>query len=87
MRINTTDDYEFRLDLYERAADTFEENTKTAGIDKACKHARRDQKNKEKALQWAIENLTLQEAKELVEILSTPYMQLEVSTDTGIYSE
>ena len=36
MRINTSDDYAWRLDLYDRAADRLGENTRTRTIDESC---------------------------------------------------
>jgi hypothetical protein len=87
MRINTTDDYEYRLDLYDRAADVFQENTRTGGIDRACRHAKKDHRNKEEALDWMVQNLTLSQAKELASILSTREMQLSVDVDTDTYTE
>ena len=84
MRINTDGQKEYRTDVYERAADVFDENTKVGGIDSACSHARQDAENKAEALEWMAEHLPPEQAAELAEILSTREMQLSLDVETNV---
>ena len=80
MRINTSDDYEWRLDLYDRAADRLGENTRTRTIDECCEFTLAMLDN----LEEAIEHPDMTE--ELAEVLSTKTARLtyEVTTDIDI---
>jgi hypothetical protein len=80
MRINTDGKKEFREDLYDDAADVFDENTRVGGIDRACRHAYHDEKAKAEALEWMKKNLAPEQAAQLCEILSTREMTLEIET-------
>lgn len=87
MRINTDGGKEFREDLYDDAADVFDESTRVGGIDRACRHAQMDAKAKIKALHWMKANLTPEQADELAEILSTREMKMEIQTETALSTE
>jgi hypothetical protein len=84
MRINTDGNKEWRSDLYERTADTLDENTKTGAIDSACIHANQDLDAKREALQFLAGELPPEQLEQVAEVLSTDEMEVSVEIDTGV---
>lgn len=84
MRINTDGSKAYREELYEEAADLFEEGTKVGGIDAACEHARQDLAAKQEALDWMETHLQPAQARELAEILSTREISLTVDVESEL---
>ena len=80
MRINTSNDYVWRLDLYDRTADRLGENTRTRTIDESCEFTLAMLDNLEEAIDHP--DMT----PELAEVLSTDTARLtyEVTTDVAI---
>ena len=78
MRIQTTDDYEWRTDLYDRTADRLGEGTRSGGIDGACEFTCRMLDSLEEAA--AHPDMT----EELAEILSTHRIAVEYRLETGV---
>lgn len=76
MRINTHGSKEFRTGLYEQAATVLNEPTKVKAIDQACSHLQQDVQNKRNLLEWAEENLTVDQLREVCAILSTSYVPM-----------
>lgn len=72
MRINTSDQYEYRIDLYEKTADRLGETYKAKGIDRACWFTEEMLRN----LGEALEHPDMTPA--LAEVLSTKRVQLSV---------
>lgn len=82
MRINTDGKKAWRSDLYERTADTLDENTKTGAIDSACIHANQDLDAKREAIQYLARQLPPDELEQIAEILSTDEIEVTVDLDT-----
>lgn len=81
MRIETTGNKKWRINLYEQTGKKLEESTKSGAIDSACMHTSEDIENKEKLLKWAESNLTVEETQELFELLSTDQVKLSIEAD------
>lgn len=84
MRINTSGKKEWRTDLYERTADTLDENTKTGAIDSACIHANQDIEAKRSLIQFLSKRLPPSDLEKAAKILSTDEIQIEVDLQTGV---
>lgn len=84
MRINTEGNKEWRSDLYERTADTLEQNTKTGAIDSACIHANQDPDAKREALQFLSGELPPQQLEQVAQISTTDEIELSAGTNTDI---
>jgi len=84
MRINTSGKKAYRDDLYERAADVLDENTKTGGIDAACIHAQQDIEAKSEVLEYLSERLSPAELEEVADLLSTDEVELSVHVETTV---
>lgn len=84
MRINTDGKKAYRNDLYERTADTLNENTKIGAIDAACIHMNQDLDAKREALEYLSGQLPPAQLEEVAEILSTDTVQLSVDFETAI---
>lgn len=78
MRIQTSGDYEWRTDHYNRTADRLGEGTRSGGIDGACEFTREMLDN----LEEAVEHSDMTE--ELAEVLSTPNVTVEYRVETGV---
>lgn len=78
MRIQTSDDYEWRTDLYDRTADRLGEGTRSGGIDGACEFTLEMFDN----LEEAVEHPDMTE--ELAEVLSTERVKVEYRVETGV---
>jgi hypothetical protein len=78
MRIQTSDDYEWRTDLYDRTADRLDEGTRSGGIDGACEFTREMLDN----LEEAVDHPDMTE--ELAEVLSTSRIKVEYRVETDI---
>lgn len=78
MRIETSGDYVWRLDLYDETADALGEGTRSGGIDGACEFTRRMLANLEKAADHP--DMT----EDLAEVLSTQHVTVEHRVETGV---
>jgi hypothetical protein len=78
MRIQTSDDYEWRTDLYDRTADRLGEGTRSGGIDGACEFTREMLDN----LEEAVEHPDMTE--ELANVLSTQRLEVEYRVESGV---
>jgi len=78
MRIQTSSDYEWRIDLYDRTADKLGEGTRSGGIDGACEFTRQMLDN----LEEAVDHPDMTE--ELAEVLSTSRVNVEYCVETGV---
>jgi len=84
MRINTSGKKAFRNDLYERTAETLDENTKTGAIDAACIHANQDIKAKAEAIDYLSNRMSPKELQEIAGILSTDEVEITVNIETEV---
>jgi hypothetical protein len=84
MRINTDGKKEWRSDLYERTAETLDENTMTGAIDSACIHANQDLDAKQETIDYLKKRLPPDELKRVAELLSTDKIRLQVDIDTSV---
>ena len=87
MRINTSGKKEWRTDLYERTADTLDENTKTGAIDSACIHANQDLNAKREALEFLASELPAEELNHVAEILSTEVVAVTTNLEANVKAE
>lgn len=78
MRIETSDEYAWRTDLYDTAGDRLSEKTRSGAIDSACVFTR----EMIPALQEAVEHPDMTE--ELAEVLSTETVEIEYRVETGV---
>lgn len=78
MRINTTDNYEWRKGLYDDMAEIFNENTRSGGIDASAIFAREMIKNLERAADHP--DMT----EELADLLSTSKVEVEYEVQSGV---
>jgi hypothetical protein len=78
MRIRTNGDYDWRTDLYDETAESFDVGTKSAGIDAACQFSTQMLRNLERAAEH--EDMT----EDLAEVLSTANVTVEHRTVTGV---
>lgn len=78
MRIRTSGDYEWRLDLYDETGVLLGEGTRSGAVDASCEFTRRMLGN----LERAVEHPDMTE--ELAEILSTPEVEVEYRVERGV---
>jgi hypothetical protein len=78
MRIRTDSDYDWRTDLYDETAESFDVGTKSGGIDAACEFSNQMLRNLERAAEH--EDMT----EELAEVLSTQRVTVEHRIETGV---
>jgi hypothetical protein len=78
MRIQTSGDYEWRTDHYDRTTDRLDEGTRSGGIDGACEFTQEMLDN----LEEAVEHPDMTE--ELAELLSTTNVTVEYRVETGL---
>lgn len=78
MRINTTDGYEWRTDLYDRVGDLLNESTRSGAVDASCEFTEEMLQN----LESAIDHPDMSE--ELAKILSTSQVELEYEIQSGV---
>lgn len=80
MRINTTDSYEWRTDLYDRVGDLMNESTRSGAVDASAQFTEEMIKNLNRAMDH--EDMT----EDLAKILSTSQVELEyeVRSDVNI---
>lgn len=78
MRIRTNGDYDWRTDLYDEAAESFGEGTRSGGIDAACEFSNQMLRNLERAVNHP--DMT----PELAEVLSTANVAVEYRVEAGI---
>lgn len=78
MRINTTDNYEWRTDLYDDVADLLNENTRAGAIDSSAIFTREMIKNLERAADHP--DMT----EELADLLSTSQVELEYEVRSSV---
>jgi hypothetical protein len=78
MRIETSGDYGWRLGLYDDIGELLEENTRSGAIDGACLFTRQMLP----ALKEAVEHPDMTE--ELVEVLTTPTVDIEYRVETDV---
>jgi hypothetical protein len=78
MRIRTNGDYDWRTDLYDETAESFDVGTKSAGIDAACEFSTQMLRNLERAAEH--DDMT----EDLANILSTQRVEVEHRVETGI---
>ena len=78
MRIQTSNNYEWRTDLYDRTADRLGEGTRSGGIDGACEFTREMLDNLEKAVEHP--DMT----EELANALSTERVEVKYCVETGV---
>jgi hypothetical protein len=78
MRIQTSGDYEWRLDLYDDVGDLLGENTRSGAVDGACEFTRQMLP----ALERAVEHPDMTE--NLAEVLSTRTVEVEYRVETGV---
>lgn len=81
MRIESTGKYEYRKDLYNRAAEEMGEATRSGGLDAAAAFTIRMRRN----LARAIEHPDM--TSELAELLSTPRVGLKYEVQTDVRLE
>jgi hypothetical protein len=84
MRIKTDGKYEYREDVFDRAADVFDENTTTGGVEKACLHATQDRDGKAEALDYLANELPPRKLQRVAEMLSTDYLELDVEVNQQV---
>lgn len=78
VHINSSGDFAWREDLYDRVGEQLSEKTKAGAIDGACEFTQQMLPNLERAIEHP--DMT----KELAEILSTNLVQLEYRVETDI---
>lgn len=78
MRINTTDNYEWRTDLYDDVADLLNEGTRSGAVDASCEFTREMMHNLERAMDHP--DMT----PELATLLSTSQVELEYEIQSGV---
>lgn len=78
MRIRTSDESEWRLELYDDVGDLLDERTRSGAIDGACKFTQQMLP----ALEGAVEHPHMTE--ELAESLSTPTADVEYQIKRGV---
>jgi len=81
MRIETTGDYVWRLDLYDDVGDLLNESTRSGAVDGACEFTR----EMVPALQEAVQHPDM--TPELAEILSTRAVTVRYAVETEIEVE
>lgn len=77
-------DNEYRKRELERAKDLFDESTRTGAVMAAVEHATRDAKAKQEAMEWIEQQLPPEQAEQLVEILSTPHVELNHDVQSSV---
>jgi hypothetical protein len=78
MRIETTDGYDWRLDLYNDAGDLLSESTRSGAVDGACEFTTQMLP----ALERAVEHPDMTE--DLAEVLSTGVVEVEYRIETEV---
>jgi hypothetical protein len=78
MRIESTGKYEYRKDLYDRAAEEMGESARSKGLDAAAAFTLRMRRN----LSRAVEHPDM--TPELAELLSTPRVRLDYEVQTSV---
>ena len=78
MRIETSGDYDWRLGLYDDVGELLEENTRSGAIDSACLFTRQMLPSLEEAAEHS------DMAEELVEVLTTPTVDVEYRVETDV---
>lgn len=78
MRINTSDRYEWRTDLYDRVGDLMNESTRSGAVDASAEFTEHMLRNLERAAEHP--DMT----EELAEILSTPQVEVEYHVESGV---
>jgi hypothetical protein len=78
MRIRTSDDYEWRLGLYDDVGTLLGESTRSGAIDASCLFTRQMLP----ALEKAVDHPDMTE--DLAEVLSTPTVDVEYRVETGV---
>lgn len=78
MRIQSTDGYGWRTELYDRTADRLDEGTRSGGIDGACEFTGEMLDNLEEAANHP--DMT----EELADVLSTERVEVKYHVDTGV---
>ena len=78
MRIETSGDYDWRLGLYDDVGELLEENTRSGAIDGACLFTRQMLPSLEEAAEHS------DMAEELVEVLTTPTVDVEYRVETDV---
>jgi hypothetical protein len=78
MRIRTSDDYEWRLGLYDDVGTLLGESTRSGAIDGACEFT----EQMLPALEKAADHPDMTE--DLAEVLSTPTVDVEYRVETGV---
>lgn len=81
MRIESTGKYEYRKDLYDRAAKEMGESTRSGGLDAAAAFTIRMRQNLDRAVEHP--DMT----PELAKLLSTPRVQLDYEVQTNVAVE
>ena len=81
MRIESTGTYEYRKDLYDRAAEEMGESARSKGLDAAAAFTIRMKKRLEKASEHP--DMT----PELAELLTTPRVSIDYEIQTGVTVE
>ena len=78
MRIRTSGESEWRLELYDDVGELLDENTRSGAIDGACEFTQQMVPALEKAVQHP--DMT----EELAEVLSTSVVDVEYRVETGV---
>lgn len=78
MRINTSDKYEWRTDLYDRVGDLLNESTRSGAIDASAQFTEEMMKNLDRAMDHP--DMT----PELAALLSTSQVELEYEIQSGL---
>ena len=81
MRIRTSGESEYRLDLYDDVGELLDENTRSGAIDASCDFTRQMLP----ALERAVEHPDMTE--DLAAILSTPAVAVEYNIETNIRTD
>lgn len=78
MRINTTDKYEWRTDLYDRVGNLMNESTRSGAVDASAQFTEEMMHNLERAMDHP--DMT----PELAALLSTSQVELEYRVESGV---
>ncbi|ADJ16942.1 DUF7692 domain-containing protein [Halalkalicoccus jeotgali] len=78
MRINTSDKYEWRTDLYDRVGDLLNESTRSGAIDASAQFTEEMMKNLDRAMDHP--DMT----PELAALLSMSQVELEYEIQSGV---
>jgi uncharacterized protein YwlG (UPF0340 family) len=87
MRINTTGSKDYRERLYERTAERLNERNKSAAIDGACEHVRRDIENKQEVMNYLVDELPAGKLERVAEILDTDQIPVTAETEVNVGNE